>query len=93
MRANQQNTRVDEQQQRTHYVVATLATSQFPTAWLKVLASLNMPLWEEVQSSVRANQPNTRADEQQQRTHSVRVTLVTSQLQTAWFKFLAFQNM
>ena len=48
-----------------------------------------MELWGEVQSSVRANQPNTRADEQQQRTHFVVVTFATSQLPSAWLKFVA----
>ena len=46
-------------------MVVTFATSQFSSAWLKFVASLNMYLWEKVQSSVRADQPNTRADEQQ----------------------------
>ena len=61
-------------------MVVTFATFQLPSAWLKVLASLNMFLWAEVKSSMRANQPNTRAGEQQQRTHLVSVTFATSQL-------------
>ena len=67
----------------------TFATSQLPSAWLKFVATLNMPLWEEGESSVRANQQNTRADEQQQRTHLVVVTFATSQLPSAWLKFMA----
>ena len=46
-------------------MVVTFATSQLPSAWLKFVAVLNIILWEEVQSSVRANKPNMRADEQQ----------------------------
>ena len=64
-------------------MVVTFATSQLPSAWLKVSALMNMPLWEEGESSVRANQTNTSADEQQQRTHSVVVTFATSQLPSA----------
>ena len=64
-------------------MAVTLATSQFSSAWLKFLAPLNMELWEEGESSVRANQQNTRADEQQQRTHLVSVTFATSQLPSA----------
>ena len=70
-------------------MVVTLATSQLPSAWLKFVAPLNMDLWEEVQSSVRANQPNPRADEQQQRTHTVVVTFATSQLPSDWLNFVA----
>ena len=64
-------------------MVVTFATSQLPSSWLKFLAPSNMFLWAEVQSSVRANQQNTRAGEQQQRTHFVSVTLATSQLPTS----------
>ena len=88
-RANKPNTREDEQQQRTHSVTVTLATSQFSSVWLNRMALANMLLWEEVQSSVRAKQPNTRADEQQQRTHLVCLTFATSQLPSAWLKFVA----
>ena len=83
VRANQPNTRAGEQQQRTHNVCVTFATSQLPSASLKFVALENMELWEEVESSVRANQQNTRADEQQQRTHAVVVTFATSQLPSA----------
>ena len=86
MRANQPNTRAGEQQQRTHCVVVTFATSQLPSAWLKFLAPLNISPWEEVKSSVRANQPNTRADVQQQRTHVVVVTLATSHFEMSSLK-------
>ena len=65
-------------------MVVTLATSQLPTSPLNPLAPWNMPLWEDGELSVRANQPNTRADEQQQqRTHTVVVTFATSQLPSA----------
>ena len=88
VRANQPNTRADEQQHRTHVVSVTFARSQFPSAWLKFVAVSNMALWEEVQSSVRANQPNTRADEQQQRTHLVVVTFATSHFEMSSLKFV-----
>ena len=74
-------------------MVVTFATSQLPSAWLKFVAEENMALWEEVQSSVRANQPNTRADGQQQRTHYVVVTLATSQFPTSPLNAWALKNM
>ena len=86
VRADRPNTRADEQQQRTHIVVVTFATSQFPSAWLKLMATVNMELWEEVKSSVRANQPNTRAGQQQQRTHFVVVTLAASHFEMSSLK-------
>ena len=64
-------------------MAVTFATSQLPSAWLKFVAESNIWLWEEVKSSMRANQQNTRVDEQQQRTHYVVVTFATSQLPSA----------
>ena len=67
----------------------TLATSQLPSAWLKLLATKNMDLWEEVESSVRDSTNRTHRDEQQQRSHLVVVTSATSQFPSVWLKFVA----
>ena len=67
-------------------MVVTFAMSQLPSSWLKFVAVWNMDLWEEGESSVRANQPNTRADEQQQRTHVVVVTFATSHFEMSSLK-------